>query len=180
METLSLFRPVSNAAVSGFLSHTQSDWAETLLVGWAREKKSCFVNVILCNQVSNASEAVLPMTPQWYHGFTKPVWKQQIIASRQKRILRNRKKKKNKTGEKAWNQVPTCSAQEAAESPAACGAQGGEIQGETSGAKLLGVSLSAAEQSESHWRIGHSLSTSCFTLPFDYFQFLLLNVNYAE
>lgn len=32
------------------------------------------------------------MTPQRYHGFTKPVWKQQIIASRQKRILRQRKK----------------------------------------------------------------------------------------
>jgi len=36
------------------------------------------------------------MTPQWYHGFTKPVWKQQIIASRQKRTLRKRKEKERK------------------------------------------------------------------------------------
>lgn len=95
MEKLSLFRAVSNAAVSGILSHTQSDGAETLLVGWARKKKSCFVNVILCNQVSNTSEAVLPMTPQWYHGFTKLVWKQQIIARSQKRILRKEQKRKH-------------------------------------------------------------------------------------
>lgn len=81
------------------------------------EKKSCFVNMILCNQVSNAFEAALPATPQWYHGFTKPVWKQQIIASRQQRTLRR--------GKKTWNRVPICSAQEAARSPAMWSTRGG-------------------------------------------------------
>lgn len=86
MERLSLFRSVSNAAESGFLSHTVSDGAETLLVGWTVGKSPGFVDVILCNQVSNTSEALSPMTPRWYRGFTKHVWKQQIIASRQKKF----------------------------------------------------------------------------------------------
>jgi len=42
-------------------------------------------------------------------------------------------KKKKRKGEKTLYKVPTCSAQEAAESPAACSAQGGEIQGKPLG-----------------------------------------------
>lgn len=98
-------------------SPTHMEWLSrnsTSGLSKGKKKKSCFVNVILCNQVSNFWGCSTNDSPV-YHGFTKPVWKQQIIASRKQRTLR---------GRKMWNWVPICSAQEAARNPETWSTQG--------------------------------------------------------
>lgn len=131
MERLSLFRPVSNAAVSGFLSHTLSDWAETPPVGWAGGEKPWFCQ---CDTLQSGQQ-------HFWGCFTNdsPVvsWLYKACleaANNCQQAKENFKKKKNIRRE---NQVPTCSAQGAVENPAACGAQGKRISRENLRSKAL-------------------------------------------
>lgn len=131
MEKLSLFRAVSNAAVSGILSHTQSDGAETLLVGWAGKKKSL---VLLMWYFAIRSATLLRLFYQWLPSGMMAFKACLAAANNCQQPKENFKKR---TGEKTWNQVPTCSTQKAAESPAACGAQGGGFSPENLQKKVL-------------------------------------------
>lgn len=164
MERLSLFRPVSNAAVSGFLSHTASDQAETLLVGWAEGKEVLF---LLMWYFAIRSAALLRLLHQW---LPSGIMALQSMSGSSK-LLPAGKGEFQEKGEKITYLAVLPMG--AVENPAACGAQGKRISRENLWSKVL---VGGAEQVPCHLWTGHSFSTSYLLLPFDYFCDLLFNL----
>lgn len=104
MERLSLFRPVSNSAVSGFLSHTLSDRAETLLVGWTGGKKFL---VLLMWYFAIRSATLLRLFHQW---LPSGIVALQSMSGSSKYLPAGKRNFKKKENIRRESHVPSCPA----------------------------------------------------------------------